>query len=624
MSDFLSRWGGARLHGAPVWQVGLLFCLIALAAVWLGFGAFSGSKAGELVREYGYYYIAAVFAWWVIAAVGMARGLGARRLFRVRERLRWRNRGAWALIAFLFAVALVTVPRDYKILFDEAVIQSTAFSMHQAREVAASHRMYEVEGVFSSFQAYLDKRPFFFPFLVSLAHDLTGYREQNAFLINLALFPAVLALMYSLARSFSGRAGGRLALASLGTFSLLAINANGAGLEMLNLTMVLLVIFAGRLYLAKPDDRSLSFLVLSAVLLANTRYESAIYVGCVAILVLEGWRRAGRVILPPEALAAPLLLVPYGWHSVYLSSMPKLWELREGTESRFSFQFLEQNLASAWEYFSHVGTSMANSIWLSMAGLGSALGLAIWYWRRRPVWTSWSAGAAALAICSLGVLANVALLMAYYWGDLSDPVVSRLSLPLHALLALLIAAAYGRLPAAIRQRVAVVGVLAALLVYLAWGVRLNPRLNLLNGMEQASRWEKRFLEERGPARRLIVTDKSPLLWFAHGVPSVVPRRLALRAEGAVFHLARRTFDEILVTQTLSPASGPGEYFIPDEHRMSERFELETIGLHRVGTRLHRISRIVAIHPPRPDAPPEDASNLDGEGFPSSADALSRP
>lgn len=47
---------------------------------------------------------------------------------------------------------------------------------------------------------YIDKRPLLYPFLVSLAHDLTGYRVLNAFLVNVALHPLLLGLAWWLAR----------------------------------------------------------------------------------------------------------------------------------------------------------------------------------------------------------------------------------------------------------------------------------------------------------------------------------------------------------------------------------------------------------------------------------------
>mgnify|MGYP002632004361 CR=1 FL=1 len=250
-------------------------------------------------------------------------------------------------IVGLTAVALMTVPYTYKVLYDEFVLQATTWVLHESREVGAIVLGYEIEGTFSTMQTYLDKRPFFFAFLVSLIHDLTGYREANAFFLNTALMPVALGFVYLLARRLVEHLAAMATLCGFGALSLLAIQATGAGMEMLNLVMLLLVIHLALWYLDHPDESRLAALVLAAVLLAQSRYESSLYVAPVALLVLEGWRRKGALILPAAAVLAPALLIPYALHNTYLSGTPLMWELREGEASRFSIVYLADNLVHA-------------------------------------------------------------------------------------------------------------------------------------------------------------------------------------------------------------------------------------------------------------------------------------
>lgn len=604
MSALTSVFGALRERmpgGAPAWRLLLGFVLIGALSGWIGFKAMPAVLAGEVVKFAGYQALAAIFVWWLFACSALARTRGWLAGWR---RGRRPGRDAWVALAWISALTLVavaTVPKVYKVLFDEAVIQSTAWNMHAEREVGYVNRMHEVEGVPRSLESALDKRPYFFPFLVSLMHDVAGVREGNAFALNLALMPVVLGLLWLLARRLAGAEGARVALVSLGAFSLLALNANGAGLEMLNLALILGVTLAACLYLENPDAPSLSVLVLTTVLLANTRYESAIYVGCAALVIAEGWRRAGRFILPPAAIFAPVLLIPYALHNTYLSGTPRLWELREGNETRFSFDYLAANLGFARTFFFNVGPGVANSIWLTGAGLVAAAGLAVWAWRRKTPWTRWSPSSSAVALCGLGVAGNLALLMAYYWGDLSDPVVSRLSLPFHALLALIVAAAVGLVPSAWRTRVASGAITVALLCYVAWGLRVNQYLGKLNGLEVANRWEEKWLAERGPARRLIISDKGPMLWFCRSQPAVTMVRVLRRPDALAFHLAHHTFDEVLVTQTLVPAPTQGGYWIAPEHRLPENYVLETLATRRFGTKIDRISLLKEIRPKEPSS-----------------------
>jgi len=62
------------------------------------------------------------------------------------------------------------------------------------------------------------------------------------------------------------------------------------------------------------------------------------------------------------------------------------------------------------------------------------------------------------------------------------------------------------------------------------------------------------------------------------------------------------FAEILVTQTLRPTSAQGAHELLPEDRLPPNFKLELIAEHRFGTKIARISRLVAIERPVPPAP----------------------
>src|SRR6202040_3065544 len=100
----------------------------------------------------------------------------------------------------------------HKILFDEFVIQGTAYYMHITKQVSTILRAYNIAGTWLPIDPYLDKRPYFFPFLVSLLHDLTGYRIANMFALNVACAAALLGLLYWFAREIAGKAPAILAV----------------------------------------------------------------------------------------------------------------------------------------------------------------------------------------------------------------------------------------------------------------------------------------------------------------------------------------------------------------------------------------------------------------------------
>lgn len=585
-------WWRAAPDTLPLARAFGYLALIAIASVALGFKLIDARAAGRLVTDWGYAMMAFTTAWWVAAIYADLRRGAAENAPASPNSTEWRDVACWVL--GLTMVAILTTGYGYKVLYDEVVVQSTAWNLHMEREIGALGRAYEVDGMLRSLQSYLDKRPYFFPFLVSLVHDLTGYRELNAMLVNTVLHAVVLGQVYWLARRLAGHQAGLVALVSAGAFPLMAINATGAGLEMANLAMILGLGLAGARWLERPDDRRLSVLILTAVLLAQTRYESGVFVPAAGALVLAGWIRGGSVRLPLAALLAPILLIPCALLNTYLSGTPILWELRDGYEARFSSAFLRQNLAHAREYFFSLSPEMANSVWLTYAG-GVAGLLAIWRLtsgiRRR---SSFGPVATSLGWLGFGVLVNLGLIMAYYWGDLSDPVASRLALPLHMLTAILVGWMVAQVPAVWRGRAVGLALGCAVLAYQAWGLRVNPRLNQLNVVETVQRWEQRVVAARGPGTRMVITDKSPLFWFAQGLGATSIVRASARAEGFAYHLAHHTFSEILVTQALRASTPEGDFQIEAPHRLPPEFVLEPVAERRIGARLQRISVLKEI------------------------------
>lgn len=567
-----------------------LFGALALVSVYFGFIAHDVSAARELVQGWGYYTIAATFVWAVLAVARIAPGWW--RQGPAVERGEALRTGLTILGLTLLAVA--TVPYSYKVLYDEFVLQNTALNLHQLREVGTTVRGYEVEGAFTAFGSYLDKRPFFFAFLVSLLHDLTGFREANAFALNTALLPVILALAWALARRLMDAAPARSVVVAYGAFSLLAHNATGAGMEMLNLAMLLLVVLLAVHYLEAPDGPRLSALVLAAVLLAQTRYESSLYIAPTALVILEGWRRAGRILLPAAALLAPALLIPYALHNTYLSGTPLLWELREGAESRFGLEFLAANLRHAAAYFFDFSGVIMNSWWLGVAGLPVFGWIVLRTLRRTGAWRTAAAAHLAVIIFGAAVAANLGLLMFYYWGALDDPIVSRLSLPFCLFLALGLGWAAGRVPAPRRALAVRLVAGGALFSYLSTGLRSNAHHGEQNLLMREIAWEAGMIDALPPANRLIISNKSPLFWLGREMPAIATGRARWRAEGVKFHLDHHTFQEVLVLQTLRPLGPEGGFQLDPADRLPDHYVLEPVTERRFGTRLARISRVRQI------------------------------
>ena len=256
------------------------FSLSATFAVAVGFALVPPALAENLIVAGGYYYLLLVFALfvWLLARVASAS---------------WRGRrmpsGTLRLLTVAAGCTLFAAASDefgHKILFDEYVIQGTAWHVHATKEVGAPVRAYDIAGTWTAIDTYLDKRPYFFAVLLSLLHDVSGYRVANAFFLNLVLASACISLTGWIAFALTRRRdAAALAMVLLATTPLFGQNATGAGVEMLNLTMIAVVAAAGILCLRAPSDPDRqSLLVIAALLLAQSRYESVLFVAPVAAI----------------------------------------------------------------------------------------------------------------------------------------------------------------------------------------------------------------------------------------------------------------------------------------------------------------------------------------------------
>jgi hypothetical protein len=408
------------------------FGLSAVASVYLGFFGVSVTRAESLVEHGGYYVLLLAFALFLHS---LWRAFRERRFAFESALTRRQLLVVIATVGVLSLFAIKAEPARSKILNDEFVLQSTAFNMHYFRDVAMVTRGYDIEGLFISTNNYLDKRPYFYPLLVSLVHDFTGYRLLNAYLVNMALMPAALALIFIFGRLLSGWRGGLLAVVLLGSLPLLGQNATGSGMELLNVVMILATMTLAVVYLRTPAEQTLTALVLAAVLLAQSRYESALYVLPVAVIVLCGWVRAGRVILTWQVILVPLLLVPYALQNKVLSNSPQMWELTDNATTRFSTVYFAKNAENAFHFLFSRSNELANSVLLSAVGI---VALAWSLWQLITRWSAWRVlqpELTALLLFGAAMLGNTLLVFCYYWSGFTDRMASRLSLPLHLVFA---------------------------------------------------------------------------------------------------------------------------------------------------------------------------------------------
>lgn len=539
--------------------------------------------------------------WWMLGLVVL---LGRGLVVSLRGAKGWAELGGWKGVGVLGLIVVVSVMwvaherPGFKILADEVLLLGTSMGMHLEREAMYPTRATDVRGHFEILSGVLDKRPLMFPFLVATVHDLTGYRPENAFYFNMGLGVIFLGVAYVAGRRFSGgqRWAGVMVVLLFAGLPLMAQQATGGGFELLNLTLIAgLTVLMAR-YLEEPGEGRLEAMIFCALALAATRYESVIFLVPAGVAALWGWAKAGRVVLSWPLVASPVFLLPLLMQNRLFSGGATAWELASmpGATTPFGLHYFAPNLGHGLAFFFEFSGSQPSSAWFAALGLGCLPVFGLWVARVLREREGRRGDGVALGLMGVGLGVVTLLLLVYFWGQFDHPVIRRLSLPVHWLMALAIVVTVGMkvrsrkgwqvmaglaLVAMFFQGIPVLAKQAYRTTYTP-GVEMDIRRDFLRGQED---------------RNVLVIDRDSVFWITHKVAATPVGQALLRKDALIFHLRNRSFGDMLVFQVFNVNPDTGEMEVLAEDDLGEDFELETVLERRVLTmRLARISRVTAI------------------------------
>ncbi len=556
----------------------VLFSFISAICLVSAFWLIGGDYPLILVKKGGYWLMLFTFVVFVCSAY-------REHLVSLRNPKKWLLDNKWVfLITGGIVVVLFILQETYfKITMDEVVLASTSMHMHLEKEVFTVSRGYEVNGVFYILGGYLDKRPYFFAFVVSIVHDLFGYRSSNVFYFNALVSFALLVSVFFAGKAFGGIRWGWLAMLLLLSLPLFGFNVNGGGFELFNLLMLLITVYLGKCWVEKPTAGSLTTFVYSGLLLAQCRYESILFVFPVGILILWVWWREHRVLLPWTVYLAPLMLVPYVLQNRVLNDSKVLWQLEEDQPTVFGLNYLGRNLESAKEFFFHTGLDQGNSlIMLALVIVGVVMVLAHrlhyadYFPKEKSPWRLVS------YVFGLTVVINFGLLMFYYWGQISDPVAARLALPLHFVAVFFVVYALSREPwsdwAAKCSIFATVGCIWFLAIP---NIAQARYMRLAYEARQIDWMNDRLAEHPGPI--LVISDYN-LMGLAGQVSTVPIIHTLEKKPELMFHMRNKTFSEILLVHRDSAPDTTilGYQKLLRLEELETHFELERLDSFRLG------------------------------------------
>lgn len=496
----------------------------------------------------------------------------------------WIRRHGPALAACLLfaAVLFIAVPPYYRVLSDETNMLSVSRSLTFQR---STHNIIQAKWTHLNerpFEFIYEKRPFLYPWLVSLAHRFLGFRAENAFVVNgLALGGLFFLIFFRLRKNFSpviAAAGVLLAAAQ----PVLTQTAASAGIDMTYVLFLSASLLALEAFLKHESATRFGLLWGCLLLLANTRYEGPLYLLVVmaALVVLGKVRReyfSQSFIYP----MTPLLLLPTWWQRVFMRTD---LQIPEG-EKAFALKYFFQNngiflkTLFSFEYF------LPHANLVDLLGVAGLIWMAFQLARRR--WPAQTAQRQTALVFTAVIFLYWVVMTAHYGTFWTDPSGCRvmsfgaLVLSLAALLFLT------KLPWPGSRGDAVLA-LTAVFFFLYHPVAIKNYFS--NGMvlTREYRYVLEFLKTRNPVNALIITNV-PGHYTALGRGGIKFTYANTNRDHLLQQYHQHLFGEVLVVQEVDAVTGA----VTEDTVLDPAFQLEPLFEldHKMG-RFVRISRVV--------------------------------
>ena len=363
---------------------------------------------------------------------------------------------------------------------------------------------------------------------------------------------------------------------------------------MLNLVMILATGLAAVRYLEQPEVGRMNILILMGILLAQTRYESVLFVFPIAFVIALGWWQQRKIQLSWLTICAPLLLVPYGLQRVIMAGQAIAYELREGSTEAFSWSIIPDNLVAAGRFFFNVRTiEYPNSALISACFL-LALLLLLFRLLKGNLRIRLNPSSIVFLGFAVVVVFNFFLLMSYHWGQLDDIMAARIVLPFILLQVLVCVFAWAQ----IRSSVAVTRGLFASVLLFFFGFTIpstakNDYLQWVPGQHEVA-WVQQQSQQFQGKNVLLISDVH-LISIVERVPTVAGFWAKKNKAKLKLHLALNTYDAVYIFHRMVADPAGSGHMIPATPVYHD-YELELVDAVKLGAaRYMRLSRVLAVN-----------------------------
>jgi len=290
--------------------LGYLFNLTALFAFLVLFiiSLTSRKAMADLFSRASYYLILLMLVLWVAQAVLFIKTLNISLVAMLKK--------YWpGFLAALVMTSLVfsSVKVAFKTLSDETNLLSISMSMLNDKtcwNVTMGKYYY---GNLNPMNHELEKRPLVFPFMEHLLHTLTGFRYQNAFILNFIVMFLLLSGVYIIARKFLDVPSSIAAIFLILSYPVITVFGTSGGFDLLNSAFFVMIMAAVCYFAKNPLSGAFSFIFASLLVFANIRYESMAFLFVIPLLLVKKIKWQHLKDSSYLLFAAPLVNLPYIW-----------------------------------------------------------------------------------------------------------------------------------------------------------------------------------------------------------------------------------------------------------------------------------------------------------------------
>lgn len=500
-----------------------------------------------------FYLILALIGW---NLYGILRSLEFRKL-------NWSHIALPFILALLGTLFLISHNQyGFKILSDEYVISSQAKSLHFKNTSDYPSRTFSIYGEVKAQNTLVDKRPPTFSIILSLFHDITGYRVSNVFILNslIAFFILVTILLVGIHCS-KGKKAGHLNLLNLLLISislpLFSKNATGGGLELLNVFLIIITTILAYKSLLTKDPKWLNLWIFTTILLIHTRHESILFLVSFAIVFLIKIIREKTISQAIVLALLPLYLLIYLLRQRVFEIYPEISLQLNSNRVAFSLDYFYENIGHAISYFYEFDLQSSSSYLLSSLGL-ICLILIFVKLAKKLITPTQSIANSDIVLIAYGaiIITNFFILMCYHWGRVDELEVSRLTLPLFLLFGASICRVI--LTAIDKWKTLPTALFTTAAAYLFFVAIPNQTSDLFireNYHARIDNWAVKIIHSQADLCPFVITTGS-LIWDLHQIAAYHPRDISKQLQKFNFHLKNRSFTPyILEKLKMDPTTG---------------------------------------------------------------------